>query len=58
MPNKEINVLICGVFNLDVGLNANITSYKTLVKKDVMLIVIIGVALHKDNAVAEFLDLG
>jgi hypothetical protein len=58
MPDKEINVLICGVSNPDVGLGADTTSCETLVKGDVVLVVIIRVALYRDNAVAEFLGLG
>jgi hypothetical protein len=58
MPNKEINVLICGVSNLDISFSTDTTSCKTLVKRDVVLIVIIKVALHKNNTVAKSLGLG
>jgi hypothetical protein len=58
VPNKEINVPICGVFNLNVGLGADTTGCETLVKRDTVLVVIVRVALHRDNAVAEFLGLG
>jgi hypothetical protein len=51
-------MLICGVFNPDVSLNADTTSCKTLVKRDVVLIVIVRVALYRDNTVAESLGLG
>jgi hypothetical protein len=58
VPNKEINVPICGVFNLNVSLGADIISCETLVKGDVVLVVIVGVALHRDNAVTKSLGLG
>jgi hypothetical protein len=58
MPNKEINMFICGVFNPDVSLNTDTTSCETLVKEDTMPVVIVGVALHRDNVVAESLGLG
>jgi hypothetical protein len=58
MPDKKIDVPICGVFNPDVSLSADITSCETFVKRDAVLIVIMKVALHRDNAVAKSLGLG
>jgi hypothetical protein len=56
--DKEINMFIYGVFDLDIGLGINTTSCETFLKKDAILIVIVGVALYKDNAVAKSLGLG
>jgi hypothetical protein len=58
VPDKEIDVPICGVSNPDVSLNADTTGCETLVKRDVVPVVIVKVALHRDNAVAESLGLG
>jgi hypothetical protein len=58
MPDKEINMPIYGVSNPDIGLGADITGCETFVKGDAVPVVIVGVALHRDNAVAESLGLG
>ena len=58
MSDKEINMLIYNTFDLDISLCANITGHKALVKRNTVLVVVIRVALHKNNVIAKPLSLG
>ena len=58
MSDKEISVLIHSASDLDIGLCVDTTGREALVKRNAVPVVVVRVALYRDNVVAKPLSLG
>ena len=58
MSDKEISVPIRSASDLDIGLCVDTTGREALVKRNAVPVVVVRVALHRDNVVAKPLSPG